>query len=112
MPILKMADLSTAHVSPADREVLSMLATEPSKRSGAPLVLDYDGVGWIVSLAGISDAQGEHEEAAREAGLSEAFLEIIRYGVLNEAEIIRFDRDVVPEPDLFPEYADAPTSGL
>ena len=109
MPILKMADLSTAHVSPADREVLSKLASEPSKHSGAPLVIDYDGVGWIVSLAGFSSAQAEHEEAALEAGLSEAFLDVIRFGVRHDVEIIRIDRDVVPEPDLFPEYADAPT---
>lgn len=104
MPTLKMLDLATSHVRSTDRDILNELMSKSRDRNGKPLVLDYAGYGWIVSLGGWSDFFEENAAEAMAAGLSAEFIALLKHGVSEDAQLVRFDADVVPEPE-FPEFS-------
>src|SRR4051794_38848986 len=96
MPLLPFLDLSTAHLTDGDVELLRSFSNDD------PGFMEYE-YGWVVSTAVMISA-GEFRESKlkflRDAGFSETFITIALHAAVNGAWLMRFEMDADIEPGL------------
>jgi hypothetical protein len=95
MAIEKYLDLSTAHLTDEDRKILE--GPYPFGDYGPRLAVhEY---GWICYLG----EDGQFGEDADQAGMSQHFVNIVRYAIGHGCSLINFDQDG-PEIEELPTF--------
>ena len=112
MPIQKLLDLSTGHLSRKDIELLKDYKTGGNSSDKALIAYPFE-CGWTVSTSGMLDsAEGRFEriDEMRLEGFSEYFVAVMAHAAELGAVIVRFDRDAEYEPGLarFEDGGDEP----
>ena len=98
MPIEKILDLGTCHLTATDARLLGEYDVErPPSLTLIAYPYEY---GWTVSTSGLSDPDmaPDFEKGAHAEGFSETFLAILRSAAGMGAVMVRFDRDGDEEP--------------
>ena len=85
LPTLKYLDLSTAHITADDSQKLS----DPDVFGEAGLSVYENDYGWFIPVSGYDDLVAK----VQQAGMSEAFVELIRLCKAQGIELIRLDCD-------------------
>jgi hypothetical protein len=95
MPFQPFLDLSTAHLTDRDVELLGSLA------GNDPDIMENE-YGWVVSTASLisEDFREMKLESLRADGFSELFITLALYAGVNGAWLMRFDVDADLEPGL------------
>lgn len=93
MTVLKMLDAATAHVTQADAENLDA-------DSAALIVYPKGEYGWFLPLPGSDIDLEDRIEAARQAGMSAAFTNLISYAYSAGCHWLCLDRDADAIPGL------------
>jgi hypothetical protein len=93
MPLLPFLDLSAAHLTDGDVELLQTLRhCEPGFMG--------DEYGFVVSTASLISDGDWKLRRLRDAGFSEIFITIALHAAANGASLMRFDVDAEIEPGL------------
>jgi hypothetical protein len=98
MPISRMLELSTKHLTPDDLEILDGLAGYGGGHPPAshPITVHPHATGWIVRILPLDEAHVR----ATELGLSRFFLDVVQHAQSQDAATIRFAVDGQLEPGL------------
>jgi hypothetical protein len=102
MPMQKLLDLSTAHITSKDARLLEAYRAD-RKPSGKALVAYPFEYGWTVSTTGMLDGAADRADrltAIRNEGFSEHFIRVLNHAADQDAVLVRFDADADFEPDL------------
>jgi hypothetical protein len=100
MPIQKLLDLSTGHMTLADSKILDdYMNRNPLDSSLTIYPYEY---GYMVSTSSLADEPANHEPESRlkSEGFSDAFLAVMQHGLASECAMVRFDIDGEYEPDF------------
>jgi hypothetical protein len=113
MPIQKLLDLSTGHLSRKDIELLKDYKAEDNSSDKALIAYPF-AYGWTVSTSGMLNSEDRFEriDEMRQEGFSEYFVAVMVHAAELGAVIVRFDRDAEYEPGLarFEDGADEPVA--
>ena len=90
MSIYNYFDASTGHITDRDSEVLCQLAANPS--SLGTTISEYDR-GWFIAVPEESDGRPDFYNLCRDAGLSEAFINLVAHVRDVECQVLRLDTD-------------------
>lgn len=101
MPLEKLLDLSTAHMTANDDKLLHAYDCSPRSR-GAMICYPIEG-GFTISTSCMRIGPADRREAIkaiRKEGFSEAFINVLKHAADQDAVLVRFDRDAGYEPGL------------
>lgn len=102
MPIMKMLDLSTAHITSKDADLLRTYRADENGPDKALTAYPYE-YGWTVSTSGMLDGGADREEkiaAMRAEGFSDHFVNMMTHAADLDVAMVRLDRDAECEPGL------------
>jgi hypothetical protein len=94
MPIKKYLDLSTAHMTEADNELLAC------KVSDGSLIVTEHSYGYWVHVPQNPSSPGVEVSTFKDQGFSEDFCKAMAYAYQNDCWWINFDRDAPIEEEL------------
>ena len=102
MPIRKMLDVSTAHITSADAKLLGEYSSKGNSPGKALIAYPFE-YGWTVSTSGLldgaADRRGKIADMRRE-GFSEHFINLMKHAADKGAVLVRLDADAEYEPGL------------
>lgn len=93
MTILRMLDTATAHITRADAVALDT-------DEAAMIVYPKGEYGWFLPLPGSDTDLQDRIDAARQAGMSRSFTNLISYAYSAGCHWLCLDRDADPVPGL------------
>jgi hypothetical protein len=102
MPLQKMLDLSTGHITSKDAELLRRYKSEGNDSAMALTCYPF-AYGWTVSTSGLLDplaGRAERLDEMRKEGYSEHFIAVMTHAADLGATLVRLDCDAEYEPGL------------
>ncbi|MGY3582356.1 hypothetical protein ACVIGB_000720 [Bradyrhizobium sp. USDA 4341] len=102
MPMQKLLDLSTGHMTSKDVKLLEAYRADRRPSDMALIAYPYE-YGWTVSTSGLLDGATERADriaAIHKEGFSEHFIKVLTHAADHDAVLVRFDADAEFEPGL------------